>query len=128
MRISPIDIDRKDKELITLDIDAGKHVISISLVSRSVHISPSVSGSYNLFFFNEMQVERERLSWQITRGSMPNDELIAGGVIEGADMNCFRDTVMLWRIQRGKHHEKDASDNPDALITSPLPRKRSELP
>jgi hypothetical protein len=128
LRISPIDIDRKGEETITLNIDAGKYVIRISLVSGDVYTSPRVDGSYNLFFFNEMQVERERLSWQITRGRKPTDELIAGGVIEGADMNCFRDTVMLWRIQRGKHREKDASDTPGALIAWPLPRKRSELP
>lgn len=118
LRISPIDIDRKGEELITLHIDAGKHVISISLVSSSVNSSPSVSGSYNLFFFNEMQVERERLSWQITRGSNPTDELIAGGVIEGADMNYFRETVLLWERLKGGA----------TLMIDPLPRKRSELP
>lgn len=129
LRISPIDIDRKGEELITLHIDAGKHVISISLVSSSVNSSPSVSGSYNLFFFNEMQVERERLSWQITRGSNPTDELIAGGVIEGADMNYFRETVLLWNIERKKRilHDERFGEG-WGLIIYPLPRKRSELP
>ncbi len=129
MRISPIDIDRKGEERITLHIDAGKHVISISLVSSYVDTSPSVSGSDALFFFNEMQVERERLSWQITRGKNPTDELIAGGVIEGADMNCFRETVLLWNIERKKRILHDVEFGKGwGLIICPLPRKRSELP
>jgi hypothetical protein len=135
LRISPIDIDRKAKELIFLHVDAGKRVISINLVFIDMSVSPYVRGcdlvhERSLYFFNEMQVKRERLSWQITRGSNPTDELIAGGVIEGADMNCLRDTVMLWRVQRENwilHREKDVFDSPN-LIAMPLPRKRSELP
>jgi hypothetical protein len=138
-----------------LHIDAGMHVIRISLdhlniesdsplfsdgsdkyPSQSicsnmrlmgVSVSPHISfKKHDLtdFFHHLIVLKRESLRWQITRGWMPTDKKIFCGVIDGTDLESIKDTLRLWRL----HRQKGTPDPSSPIITSPLPRKRSELP